>query len=423
MIEDLGVLESIRGQDLFIFTENTLDFTNPSTYKLFVSSKALQISIPLSSHKKDFCELVAALEVQLDGLIIGWDLKNIQSYILGISGRMFPFKKFYDLKILESYLGYDLPRPTGFAEAVNRLKAIIRHPSWENLKKIYNTVYIPLITEVVPKIETLGLGHVGQRKILHPYYEISGQVNGRMKCSNLFSRSFNPHCLTEQDRHYLRPSDYDNVFMYYDFKNMEVYVLQWLSKDPMLDHVIKSYDDAYLGIWEVIAGSSNEGSREKCKKIFLPIVFGMGAEMVSKRLECSLSVAEKLKDIIYRRFKTAMDWVARYNVAQDGTCVDYFGRIRKFDNEYYKVRNFVIQSPASLICLHKLIKLYESIQGLAKVCFHLHDGYAIMTHIRDKDKVAKLGADVLQSEDELYSGLKLKVVVEQGPSLDKMEKI
>lgn len=422
MIKDLGVLEGVRGQDVFIFTENVLDFTNPSISKLFIFTKVLQISIPIPVPKKDFCELVSALEVQLDGLIICWDLKNIQSYILSITGKTFPFIKFYDLKILESYLGLDLPRPLSFAEAVGRLKAVTKHTGWANLKKIYNAVYIPLITEVIPKIETLGLGHVVKRAILHPYYEIGGQINGRMKCSSLFHKSFNPHCLSEEDRKNLRFSAYDNVFMYYDFKNMEVYVLQWLSKDPLLGHVLNSYDDAYLGIWEVIVGSSNESSREKCKKIFLPIVFGMGAEMVSKRLECSLATAEKLRDMVYKRFSIAIEWVRRYHVEQDGTCVDYFGRIRKFGNEYYKVRNFVIQSSASLICLHKLIKLHEEIKDIAKVCFHLHDGYAIITNIKDKDRVAKLGIDVLQSEDNLYLGLKLKVVVDTGLSLDKMER-
>lgn len=430
MFSELAVLEEIVNQDVFIMTDpDILDFTSKKiTGRLILCSKTLRIGITIPTEQKDLLEFKAVLQDYLGraSMVVGWNFKNFLSYILARTGKPFQLSvNYYDLRILESYLGIENPPiPEGFSEALFRLKKVVKNKSWDKLKNVYKSVYIPLITEVIPKIETLGLIHRGLKTDVHPYYEIDGQRNGRMTCTNCFQHSFNPHTLNDDDKANLRPRSFEEqVFLSFDYKHMEVSVLQWLSGDPLLTKLANTGEDMLAGIYEVITGQkAKEGSRDRVKSFFLPVVFGSGVAAVMNRMQVSEKTATTLVDLSYKKFEVAMDWVKSHEVDAEGFCTDYFGRRRKFErDDFYKTRNFVIQSPASLICLHKLVQLNRAVEGLARIVLHIHDGYVLVVNKTDVSKVIRIATETLEASDPLYPDLRLRVSVKQGTRLDQLQ--
>jgi hypothetical protein len=422
MFNELAVLESIVGQDVFIqIHPDILDFTSKNSGQLVLMTKNIKITLHVPTNLKDLHEFSATIQNYLGraSLLFGWNLKNFLSFVLAKTGKLLSLPTYYDLKIMESYLGLDGTLPQNFTEAHTRLKKLVKHKSWEQLKKIYRDVYIPLVTEVIPKIETLGLIDKRTSCLSHPYYEIDGQANGRMRCSKVFKNSFNPHLLVDEDKPYLWAPKFDSTFLCFDFKHMEASVLQWLSKDPLLEQIIKSGKDIYEMIWEVITGTkSGKGCREKAKAFFLPIVFGQGVDALANSLGISTKAAETLFNKVHNKFSTALKWVDQ-TIDSEGYCEDYFGRKRKFEDRFYRIRNFLIQSPAATVCLHKLVKL-NKIKN-ARICFHIHDGYGIITNKINVNQIIKAAVEILTAKEDLYPELTLRVSGYQGNTLDKLQ--
>jgi DNA polymerase I-like protein with 3'-5' exonuclease and polymerase domains len=190
---------------------------------------------------------------------------------------------------------------------------------------------------------------------------------------------------------------------------------------------LDSGEDVYKIIWERITNvKCTPTLREACKSVFLPIVYGLGADTLTKKLSVDERVAKRLIDKVYAEFPVALSWVKEQqsSVGYDGGVYDRFGRRRRFDGAEYKIRNFVIQSPASLVCLHKLVKLYYAIKGLARIAFHVHDGYFVTAHKKDRDKILDICRRALEHPmEELYPGLKLRVSAKVGSRLHQLETV
>jgi hypothetical protein len=430
MSDLINALAPTLGQEVLIKTEpEILDFTNPETkVKFLIITKGLQINIDIPKNRSQLPILLGQLLGYLNKskFIIAWNIKNFISYALYHTKKPFSITKpLFDLKVLENYLGERQVCPSTFTDAKNRLGFIVKNSSWQHLKNIYSGIHIPLITEVVPELEVFGLVNTNLKSILHPFYEIEGQINGRMKCSKDFIRSYNPHTLSDEEKSCLTTPDYDNkVFIYLDFKHMEVSVLQWLSQDSVLGSILATGRDLYESIWERVTGiKCNEDLRKICKGFFLPLIFGQGTESLSKNIGISESTAIKLFKKTNESFKTAFEFVKNQQL-DSGICADQFWRLRKFEDDYRpKIRNFKIQSPASTICLHKLVRLHKEILNFGKICFHVHDGYCIMAYNGQEDKLCKLAKETLESSEELYPGLILKVSVYQGRKLSELKLI
>lgn len=387
MSDFANALENLIGQPFFITTEpEILDFTNPkSPAKLVILSKGQRLDITLSHKPADLIKITSQVQFYLSKarLIISWNIKNLFSYVLNITGKELVVPvPIIDLKPLEAFLGIVELCPTLYTQAYSRLETITAHSSWPQLKIIYKSIHTPLILSLLPKIENLGLVNNVEKTRLHPYYELEGQANGRMKCTQAYQRCFNPHTLAEADKEVLTTPDFDDKeFVYFDFKNMEVAVLQWLAKDKILGHILLSGKDVYEAIWETVTGLECSPSRRKiCKAFFLPVIFGMGVNTLSKQTGVAEDTAKKIVDRIYKVFAGAMGWIGGKDIDGNKVAVDYYGRCRKFDTEYYRpqLRNFYIQAPASIICLHKLVKLNNAMGHLGRINFHLHDGYCII---------------------------------------------
>jgi DNA polymerase I-like protein with 3'-5' exonuclease and polymerase domains len=208
---------------------------------------------------------------------------------------------------------------------------------------------------------------------------------------------------------------------------MEVSFLQWLSGDPLLGQIIDSGEDLYSSIWTQLTGmKSNDAARDKSKAIFLPVVYGLGADGLAEKIGVAPNVAGKVIDRIYNKFSTAMKWIKAQqdHVSVHGVATDVLGRCRRFeDHEHYKIRNFCVQSPAALFCLAKLVQLHDDIKGRAKVGFHVHDGYVLFSPSYDVRQVGLAAKASLESELPMFPNLKLKVACKIGEDLNNLSNL
>jgi hypothetical protein len=427
MSEIAEILDSIQNSDVFFhFESDFVDWTDDSSVDFAIQSKG-QKSIISLCEPKHIESLAASLYFYTkNSNLLTWNLKNILSFFRKKSQINVNFSnKVYDLSVLCSYFSLPKKKPTTSKEAFFLFNHIRKTDSWKSFEKFYDKVYYPLISNVIPSIETNPLVDLAEKKFVYSYYEIEGQSNGRMKNLKVLKDCYLPHSMGEKQKNILRlPSD-DSVFMYYDFKHMEVSVLEWITKDANLSKILDSNVDLYRSIWQSLTKSeATKEQRKICKNIFLPVIFGQGSNSLSKRLGINEKFAEKLIYKLEQTFPVAFDWVKSQTVDSNNYATDIFGRRRKFQKEeLYKIRNFCIQSPSNMICLRKLVKLHESINNKAKIFFHIHDGYAIACKRKDLKLVFELGKKALEEDDDLFPNLKLKTSCHFGEHLNNLKNI
>lgn len=419
-----ATLYKLQDQDIFLTTDPLVpDFTNlKKSAKILIMGGGKVVTLPLPRDDQAFRHLIAGLQASLkseNSLVIGWDIKNLFSYVLARTGKNLNLgRRLIDLRVLESFAGEANVAPATFAQARQRL--VNKGKLWKVFSPIYKDVYLPLIKEIIPHLETLPLSHGKKRDFVHSHYEINGTANGRMKTRKALFKSYLPHSLTPEEKRNLRSPGYEE-FMYFDFCHYEVSILQWLSGDEVLGDFIEDEVDIYNKIWEHITGTKcNEIRRKRCKGIFLPVVFGLGKANLAAKENISEKTAQEFIDRIHRGFPVALNWVSRQMQLDEDRAIDYFGRIRFFaPNESYLARNFAIQSPAALICMYKLVELFRNLGDLGQLCFHLHDGYCIIADGMNMKKAYVKAKEILTSES--FPGLKLRVACEAGSNLDSLE--
>jgi hypothetical protein len=429
MNEFNSILYKISNQDIYLFTElEVLDFTNIKPYKITICSKDYEIDISLDVSDNKFKEKISYLQAFIcseDNFLFCWNIKNLYSYIKGRTGLDFKFNgKIIDLYFFESYLGFNMTKPKTLVEFKDRFKKISKDPLFSKASSVYKSVYVDLI-KTVSDIETSPLIHKIKKNKVFSYYEIDGQLNGRLKCSNFFVNCYNPHTLTHEEKSNLNPPIFNGKFISLDYKNMEVSVLQWLSKD---EHLLKflQTNDFYESIWNELIPevACNSTHRRTCKDIFLPVFYGMGADSLSKKINWPINHVKKIVEKIYKMFPTAIGWIIdqENNIIDNNYAIDNFGRRRKFE-ESYKIRNFAIQSPASLVCIDRLNKLNESVSGIAKVCMHIHDGYVLYCDNNNLEKSCLKAKKILEETSDFYFDLKLKTVCSVGSHLSDLTQV
>jgi len=314
--------------------------------------------------------------------------------------------------------------PKGVSECKIRIQSMMGNKSWQDLQKIYKKIHLPLINKILPGIETVGLINKELRREVFPAYQIEGQLNGRLLCSKVLENSFNPHTLSNEDKLNLCSRYPNDLFLHFDYRHMEVSVLQWLSGDAVLGGMINSGEDLYSSIFKKIFGvdCENSGQRKLCKSFFLPVVYGLSKNALSKKLGVSTSMADHIYNGICRHFKTAISWVERHQTCIADVSTDYFGRNRIFKEKKYRARNFAIQAPASLVCLDKLIKLYNLLESSdAEVVFHVHDAFVILARPLRVTSLCKDIKILLEENCEMYNGLKLKTECRVGNRLVELK--
>lgn len=353
-------------------------------------------------------------------MIVGYNFKNLFTLFGRICSKNLFFKFFYDLYWYESYNSL----PSSMGNTTIATKNFINFTKDVSAIRFYKLVYMPLIQQALPAMESFILRHDFKCVLVYPNYLVEGQENGRLLCNNEKKYSYNPHSLGEDKSALALPPKF-KYFMQMDYKNMEVSVLAEIAKDNYLLDIVKNSEDVYSEIFYQATGDKNfENAREFGKKMFLPVIYGQTANSLSKVLDISVDQSEKFINNLRDKFPASFHFVekAANDAKNQGCCVDYFGRKRIFDEgSYYKARNFVVQSPASLICLYYLVQLYKGTKNLFSLVFHVHDGYFMAISRENLQSGYRVAKNILESENELIAGLRLKVSSKIGLKLDGMQ--
>ena len=401
------------------------DFTKPTKSSLTVCGKKYTATTTLDNTEEGFQlnSIVAVLAKRVfnkGSTVLTWDIKRFLSYLAFHLKNYHPVieANLIDLRYSEAYCGIEKPKPKDFREAMIRTKSFVQNKDWLN---IYKKIHLPLALTVLPQLESRGLLDLGNKQVRYINYEIEGQTNGRMSCSRLGPDFLNVHGLTPELREQLATRrELNRLFVELDFHHMEVNVLQWLSGDQQLRDIIESGADVYASIYELLRGQScvTAEQRSFAKQVFLPVMFGMQANSLAAKVGMTLEQSQQLIAKLAESFPTSFKWMLdkELEIQDCPQVTDYFGRIRDFSNvPPYKRRNFEIQSPASAICLERLIKLYEELGD--HLLFHVHDAYVLCCEASELKQITKQARSVLESPSDLCPGLKLTVDCHVGYNL------
>lgn len=430
MQEIIDEIASISSQTVFFKTQpECLDFTDKDSENfLFIylqNGKLLKISLK----DENFLFVISILRVSIfsKGMrIISWNWKNFASYVLNRTGKDYLVGgSIFDLKIIESYLGIKNKSPDSISNALFRLKSIVSSGLWKSVEEIYKGLHLSLITNTIPNLENSGVIDLNQKSHVYAYYEVEGQENGRLKCFSAFDKSFVPHAMGSEQKNFIKPINPGDFFMSFDFKSMEVFVLSWLSKDPLLEEAC-THPDLYLFLYEKILKKAPEKKSDRffVKKFFLPVIYGQSALSLSQRCAIPKDYAISIIDRMRSLFPVALKWVDfnQQQFKELGYAKDYFGKRRNIEKDKdYLVRNFCIQSPSSIICLEKLNDLFFAIKDETKIAFMVHDSYFIYANKENYKLVYNIAKDVLSSESCFCNGLKLKTSCQVGNNLNELK--
>lgn len=424
------VLAGTAGQKLFIrFNPEVLDFTDKdSQHELLVFVGDKELKLLLVDESLPMVLSILKLSIFAKGTkIIVWNWKNFASYVLAKTGKPLVVDgSVFDLKIVESYVGKKYKAPKNLTEALNRVKDLISSGLWKEIEPIYKKLHVPLITTVIPHLEVSGILDTDTKQKVHAYYEIDGQENGRLKCSNSYKLGYVPHAMGPEIRKVLKPRKQEELFMLFDFKGQEVFMLAWMSKDPLLNELCKE-KDIYLALYEKVTGKKSESKndRDLAKKFFLPVIYGQSAYSLSQRCGIAIDVAEFIVSRIDALFPVASAFIAGYqkHLQEHGYAKDIFGKRRSSfeEGKEYSVRNFAVQSPGAAVCLEKLNQLYFAFNGKTDLAYTVHDGYVVYATKDNWKAVYKTAMEVLSSESELCPGLRLRVACRAGRNLDDLK--
>jgi hypothetical protein len=397
-----------------------LDFTGGRAGgDLYVYGADDAAKIPLSRDRSLMMQVSSLLQESIlkkGTTVVGWDVKNLFTYLRAVTGAEAACEAtVLDLMALERYLGdRQASRPATAQEAFGRLRKLMKDTLWDKARRVHFKVVVPLITKVLPSIETCGLVHAEERAIVYPWYHVDGQENGRLQSTKSLLKCFCAHNVGYDEASKLYPTTCDHVLALFDYRHMEVSVLAWLSKDAEMLRLLDGEEDFYSAVFRAITGIEDvtAGHRKLTKGFFLPTFYGQGVQGLAERNGVSPKLAEKLVGDVNRLFPTAMAWI-RDSVDADGVAEDHYGRRRQFSDRYFRGRNFKVQSPAALICIDRLVHLYNEVRAV-RIAAHVHDGYLLaIPESQQKDLIARV-KDALEAESVLAQGLRLRVNFKVG---------
>lgn len=402
-----------------------IDFTKPWGGNLVFFGKQGKFEFPFSNPARQKSILFALCDALKNKGLITWNIKNLFTYLeyhtKANESSYIPQCNIVDLKYSEAFLGIKNKSPKSLKEALDRCAVFTSNVYW---KKISKHIYLPLALQTLPSIECHGVRDFSKRRPVYPQYEIEGQVNGRLRCQESFDDCINPHTLSPQQKKIILPLKEDEVFIELDYKHLEGSMIYWLTKDEVLRDLLLE-GDLYSGVYEKLFKKKCQSieKRKNIKTLFLSVMFGSHAAAIAKRYKMSLTAATYLYNEICKNFSTAMEWLDNKQNAlvSNPIAKDYFGRQRNFVDKIHRRRNFEVQSPASVLCLEKLIQLQKELPN--NIIFHIHDSYVLSSPIDIVRDVAKIAKRILQSPSNMCRGLPLKVSCKLGENLANMREI
>ncbi len=388
--------------------------------EIYWSNKKFKININKTNFSLAFSIINKSL-FNKKNKIITYNFKNYCSAYKSLTNKDIEIEAtIYDLKIISSILGEKMTNPpVSFKESFFALKKLT-HNKWANIKDLYSKIHLPLMLKVIPGIENQGIADIKERKIKKSYYEIEAQENSRLSNYNCLSSCFLPMNFKKEEKENLIPLSQEDIFVYFDYKNMEVSILENLTKDYSLTKILKNYGDFYEGVYKEIInpdGFSKE-NRKKMKNIFLPYIYGASEKLISEKNNIKIDIVKEIARRIKKNFKKTFEWLENYSCSYDMYYQNNFGKIRKIDKKYKSI-NFIVQSTSSVFCLDKLIDIYNVLDG-KHISFYVHDGYGFVINKKDLKEKVEIIKKILIEENKNFKDIHLNVSCTYGRNLNNM---
>lgn len=219
------------------------------------------------------------------------------------------------------------------------------------------------------------------------------------------------------------------VFMEADLSQAEIRVAAMLSKDAGMLAAIDSGDDIHTAMAATLLNKSIEDvtkmERHQCKRLTFLILYGGGANTLSKQLGI---YKEDAKELIRDYFTTfdQLDWYItnkKSTVKRDLYLESVFGYRRRFKKpanwnswDGWRVErqawNFLVQNTASCVLFVALIGLHKDMERgrlRSKIVLTVHDSIGIDCHPDEIDVVARLVQYHMENPDTEKYGVELTV--------------
>lgn len=236
------------------------------------------------------------------------------------------------------------------------------------------------------------------------------------------------------------------VFMEADLAQAEIRVAAMLSKDQKMIDAIESGEDIHTAMAATLLNKKfadvTKLERQQCKRLTFLILYGGGANTLSRQLGISKDAAKELIGQYFRTFSRLDFYINQRKmlVKRDLYLESVFGYRRRFKKpanwmspDGWRVErqawNFIVQNTAACILFCALVKLRKEMKARklkSLIVLTVHDSIGLDVHPDEVDEVARLVKDCMENPDTERYGVELTVPmsadIEVGPSWgDKKE--
>tara|TARA_R110000824_G_scaffold61487_4_gene163532 strand:- start:3873 stop:5390 length:1518 start_codon:yes stop_codon:yes gene_type:complete len=273
-------------------------------------------------------------------------------------------------------------------------------------------------------------------------YNFGNVVTGRLSCSTYsvspkHRKGISFHTLPRPDPNdavnlrSMMTADAEKVFVAADFSQAELRVLAQCCKDKNLIDAFNSGQDLHSFTASLVFGKDakdvTKQERQIAKSVSFLIVYGGGPNKLAEQIGKSVGYCKNIFRAYQDAFPKVFEWISFVHkfVKQHGYAVSIFGRRRhlpnvKSPNRKYQYRalrqgmNFVIQSSASDLMLHSILRLqkYLKAAGLdAQILATVHDSVEVQCSKKDLQKTIELMRYVLESTEDFKTLYGLDFIV------------
>lgn len=353
-------------------------------------------------------------------------ISDIERQIYTLSGQEFNIGSpkqlgavlFEHLKVHES-IGFKgkLARTTlGYKTDANVLEQFQAHPvvslvqEFRELSKLLNT-YILVLPQLVKK----STGRI------HTSFHQIGTATGRLSSSDPNLQNIPVRTeLGKKVRKAFCASSPDNVIISIDYSQVELRVMAHLAQDDAMISAFRSGADIHRQTAARILGKAPEDvtpeERGNAKTINFGIIYGMGAQRLSREQKISLAEAKSFIEKYFLNFSGVHNYLEeqRQRAHSQGEVRTFFGRPRKVDlsramnpGEVKALENIAINSPiqgtAADIMKFGMLRVSESLEksGLgARMLLQVHDELVLECPRSEVDETATLLKNALEGAVE-----------------------
>lgn len=218
-------------------------------------------------------------------------------------------------------------------------------------------------------------------------------------------------------------------FLEADLSQAELRVAAMLSQDPLMLDAVRSGEDIHTSMAAMLLDKSRDNitkdERQRCKTLTFLILYGGGANTLSKQLGISKDQAKSLIRQYFATFKRLDFFINRIKarVKRDLQVEAPFGYRRRFKDpgnwncwDGWRIErqawNFLVQNTAACCAFVAMINLQDEMErrGLrSKIVLQVHDSIGIDCHPDEVDEVARLAKYRLENPGTERYGVTLTV--------------